>query len=163
MGRRRTSIVSPIVHENYHKDRWLRGGLTNGHFSLECLTCLLRVSPNLSDWRGALIQTPGQTLEAFRNPEIDVIFNTAMTGDGKSLAAYLPTFQDHKHVVALYPTNELIRDQYQSLPGYEQSLGIRLPHNDTMFGAKISELMRNTIHRSVWRKYASLSATIRSC
>lgn len=83
-----------------------------------------------------------ETLEAFRDPDIDVIFNTAMTGDGKSLAAYLPTFLDHKHVVAMYPTNELIRDQHQALSKYEQRLGIRLPHNDTMFGAKISQLMR---------------------
>ncbi len=89
-----------------------------------------------------LLKHQVETLEAFRNPEIDVIFNTAMTGDGKSLAAYLPSFQDHKHVIALYPTNELIRDQHQSLPRYEQRLGIRLPHNDTMFGAKISQLMR---------------------
>ena len=83
-----------------------------------------------------------ETLQAFRNPDIDVIFNIAMTGDGKSLAAYLPTFQDHKHVIALYPTNELIRDQHGALARYEQRLGIRLPHNDTMFGAKISQLMR---------------------
>jgi CRISPR-associated endonuclease/helicase Cas3 len=29
------------------------------------------------------------TLEALRDPTIDVVFNTAMTGDGKSLASYL--------------------------------------------------------------------------
>lgn len=84
-----------------------------------------------------------ETLEAFRDPNIDVIFNTAMTGDGKSLAAYLPAFQDRRHVIAMYPTNELIRDQHQALPSYEQRLNIRLPHNDTMFGAKITQLMRD--------------------
>jgi CRISPR-associated endonuclease/helicase Cas3 len=83
-----------------------------------------------------------ETLEAFRDPDVDVIFNTAMTGDGKSLAAYLPAFQEQRNVIAMYPTNELIRDQHQALPNYEQRLNIRLPHNDTMFGAKITQLMR---------------------
>ncbi len=83
-----------------------------------------------------------ETLEAFRDPNVDVIFNTAMTGDGKSLAAYLPAFQEQRNVIAMYPTNELIRDQHQALPTYEQRLDIRLPRNDTMFGAKITQLMR---------------------
>ena len=51
------------------------------------------------------------TLEAIRNPDIDVIFNTAMTGDGKSLAAYLDTLQGNFYAIGLYPTNELARDQ----------------------------------------------------
>jgi CRISPR-associated endonuclease/helicase Cas3 len=83
-----------------------------------------------------------ETLEAFRDPDVDVIFNTAMTGDGKSLAAYLPAFQEQRNVIAMYPTNEWIRDQHQALPTYEQLLNIHLPHNDTMFGAKITQLMR---------------------
>ncbi|MFM6220405.1 MAG: hypothetical protein ACKPDM_08550, partial [Dolichospermum sp.] len=29
-----------------------------------------------------------ETLKALQDPNIDVVFNTAMTGDGKSLAAY---------------------------------------------------------------------------
>src|SRR6266851_7040554 len=37
-----------------------------------------------------LLKHQVETLEAFHDPNIDVIFNTAMTGDGKSLAAYLP-------------------------------------------------------------------------
>jgi len=105
-------------------------------YSEECL------NPDYQIGEVRLLKHQVETLEAFRDPDVDVIFNTAMTGDGKSLAAYLPTFQDHKHVIALYPTNELIRDQHAALPRYEQRLGIRLPHNDTMFGAKISQLMR---------------------
>src|SRR6266700_2879691 len=89
-----------------------------------------------------LLKHQVETLEAFRDPNVDVIFNTAMTGDGKSLAAYLPAFQEQRNVIAMYPTNELIRDQHQALPSYEQRLDIRLPHNDTMFGAKITQLMR---------------------
>lgn len=43
----------------------------------------------------------------------DVIFNTAMTGDGKSLAGQLPFFVNEglRPLFAMYPTNELIRDQ----------------------------------------------------
>ena len=35
-----------------------------------------------------------ETWEAFRDPAVDVLFNVAMTGDGKSLAAYLPALQE---------------------------------------------------------------------
>ncbi|MBV6627603.1 MAG: type I-D CRISPR-associated helicase Cas3' [Rivularia sp. (in: Bacteria)] len=52
-----------------------------------------------------------ETLKALRNPEIDVVINTAMTGDGKSLAAYLEVLQGNSYAIGLYPTNELARDQ----------------------------------------------------
>lgn len=58
------------------------------------------------------------TLEAIRDPNIDVIFNSAMTGDGKSLAAYLETLQGNISAVGLYPTNELARDQETQIKGY---------------------------------------------
>ncbi|MFP4133792.1 MAG: type I-D CRISPR-associated helicase Cas3' [Halothece sp.] len=59
-----------------------------------------------------------ETLIALRNPKIDVVINTAMTGDGKSLAAFLSTLQDEKNVIALYPTNELARDQETQIQNY---------------------------------------------
>lgn len=52
-----------------------------------------------------------ETVKALRNPKVDVIFNTAMTGDGKSLAAFLEVLQGECNAIALYPTNELARDQ----------------------------------------------------
>ncbi|MCU0551400.1 MAG: type I-D CRISPR-associated helicase Cas3' [Leptolyngbya sp. Prado105] len=58
------------------------------------------------------------TLEALQNPEIDVVINTAMTGDGKSLAAYLRTFQEYYCAIGLYPTNELARDQENQIRQY---------------------------------------------
>src|SRR5712692_10919159 len=82
------------------------------------------------------------TWEAFQDPDVDVIFNIAMTGDGKSLAAYLPVFRQQKNVVAMYPTNELVQDQYRAIPGYGQRLGIQLPHYDTMYSEVITRLMR---------------------
>jgi len=61
------------------------------------------------------------TLEALRDPNIDVIFNTAMTGDGKSLAAYLETLQTNFCAIGLYPTNELARDQETQIQGYVET------------------------------------------
>ncbi len=52
-----------------------------------------------------------ETLKALRDPNVDVVFNTAMTGDGKSLAAFLEVLQGGCNAIALYPTNELARDQ----------------------------------------------------
>ena len=59
-----------------------------------------------------------ETLKALRDPNIDVIFNTAMTGDGKSLAAYLEFLQDNSKVMGLCPTNALASDQEAQLKDY---------------------------------------------
>ncbi|AFZ27294.1 CRISPR-associated helicase, Cas3 family [Cylindrospermum stagnale PCC 7417] len=59
------------------------------------------------------------TLEALRDPNIDVVFNTAMTGDGKSLAAYLSAMINRTYTLAMYPTNELARDQEKQVQGYK--------------------------------------------
>jgi len=42
-----------------------------------------------------------------------------MTGDGKSLAAYLPALVSGHPVLAMYPTNELARDQETQLLTFE--------------------------------------------
>src|SRR5262245_43255013 len=54
-----------------------------------------------------------KTHQALKNSDVDVVFNTAMTGDGKSLAGLLPTLIEERprSLFAMYPTNELIRDQ----------------------------------------------------
>lgn len=67
------------------------------------------------DW--SLSQHQVDTYKAFLNPEIKVIFNTAMTGDGKSLSAYLP-LSNGSYPIAMYPTNELIIDQNKNLKKY---------------------------------------------
>lgn len=58
------------------------------------------------------------TLKALRDPSIDVVFNTAMTGDGKSLGAYLEVLQGECSAIGLYPTNELAQDQEMQVRGY---------------------------------------------
>ncbi len=59
-----------------------------------------------------------KTFDAIRDPDVDVVFNTAMTGDGKSLAAYLPSLLSNHRVLAMYPTNELILDQRKQMKSY---------------------------------------------
>nr|WP_164929022.1 type I-D CRISPR-associated helicase Cas3' [Gloeobacter violaceus] len=59
-----------------------------------------------------------QTLLALDDPEVDIIVNTAMTGDGKSLAAYLGVLTRRLETIGLYPTNELARDQEGQVRGY---------------------------------------------
>lgn len=58
------------------------------------------------------------TLEALNN--YDVVFNTAMTGDGKSLAAYLKAMTSSTSTLAMYPTNELARDQEKQIQKYKE-------------------------------------------
>jgi CRISPR-associated endonuclease/helicase Cas3 len=50
----------------------------------------------------------------------DVVFNTAMTGDGKSLAAFLCAMIRGLSTLAMYPTNELARDQEKQIQRYKQ-------------------------------------------
>ncbi len=80
------------------------------------------------------------TLVAYRDPNIDIIFNTAMTGDGKTLAAFLPALTTGQRACATYPTNELIRDQQRSVGAkvaeFSRRLNIR-----RMSGSEISRLM----------------------
>jgi CRISPR-associated endonuclease/helicase Cas3 len=68
-----------------------------------------------------------ETLKALRDPAIDVVINIAMTGDGKSLAAQLEVLQGNVCAIALYPTNELARDQESQTRHY---IEIFQPAND---------------------------------
>src|SRR5436305_7751029 len=100
------------------------------------------LDPNYQIGSVRLLKHQVATYEAFKDPDIDVIFNIAMTGDGKSLAAYLPVFKQQKNVIAMYPTNELVQDQYRAIPGYGPRLDISLPQYNTMYSEMITRLMR---------------------
>jgi CRISPR-associated endonuclease/helicase Cas3 len=82
-----------------------------------------------------------QALTAPHGPE--VVFNTAMTGDGKSLAAFLRALQDDDHAIAMYPTNELIRDQAGKMPEYLAKWRSNARYAE-MYGARITELIEET-------------------
>lgn len=100
------------------------------------------IASNLPDgWR--LSQHQLETYHALTGGDYDVIFNTAMTGDGKSLAAFLRALQDGDHVIAMYPTNELIEDQAGKIPDYLTGWKSTATHS-TMYGAKITALMHET-------------------
>lgn len=84
------------------------------------------------------------TLEALRDPNIDVVFNTAMTGDGKSLAAYLEVLQGECSAIGLYPTNELARDQETQIKGYiEQFQPANDPRVVRLSGAELEIYAEN--------------------
>lgn len=65
-----------------------------------------------------------RTYQLLQDPNLDVIFNTALTGDGKSLAAYLPALRDNRCTMGLYPTNELSRDQESQVKSYIEQLSL---------------------------------------
>ncbi|TAF51663.1 MAG: type I-D CRISPR-associated helicase Cas3' [Oscillatoriales cyanobacterium] len=76
-----------------------------------------------NDW--SLMWHQAETFKALQDPDIDVVINTAMTGDGKSLAAYLGMFCDRgvfglEGAIGLYPTNELARDQERQIESYKR-------------------------------------------
>lgn len=58
-----------------------------------------------------------ETFNQFFNNRISVIFNSAITGDGKSFAALLPLISKPIDLttIIMYPTNELIIDQFSKL------------------------------------------------
>jgi CRISPR-associated endonuclease/helicase Cas3 len=70
-----------------------------------------------------------QTFNALADPDVEVIFNGALTGGGKSLAAFSRVLLSHPPIptLALYPTNELGRDQESQLKNYVEQLHITLP------------------------------------
>ena len=59
-----------------------------------------------------------RTWQAYKDSTINVIFDTALTGDGKSLAGQFPMLVENQRAMFLYPTNELIRDQEKQVKRY---------------------------------------------
>lgn len=76
----------------------------------------------INDCRLSLHQV--RTYQLLNDRNLDVVFNTAMTGDGKSLAAYLPALRQGRCTMGLYPTNELSRDQERQIAGYIERLSL---------------------------------------
>jgi CRISPR-associated endonuclease/helicase Cas3 len=88
------------------------------------------------------------TYRALCDPDVDVVINTAMTGDGKSLAGQLPLLHNNRNILALFPTNELVQDQYRSA---EQSLpdwGMKASRAGIVSGPVLDELHAAAAHLS---------------
>ena len=83
-----------------------------------------------------------ETYRALRDPTVDVVINTAMTGDGKSLAGMLPLLTDPQHTgtLALFPTNELIRDQLRSASDTLPRWGMQANRAGVLYGARLDAL-----------------------
>jgi len=80
-----------------------------------------------------------QTLERLRDPDVDIVINTAMTGDGKTLAAQLlPLLDRDRNAMFMYPTNELMRDQRK---GLEETLQRWPPQPHWPHGGLVIETM----------------------
>lgn len=79
-----------------------------------------------------------QVWQAFNNSDADVIFDTALTGDGKSLAGELPMLADDRRALFLYPTNELIKDQEKQVARYIKDFGLTRACQ-LMYSDKITE------------------------
>lgn len=79
-----------------------------------------------------------RTWQLFTNSDTDVIFDTALTGDGKSLSGQLPMLMDDRQALLLYPTNELIKDQEKQVARYICDFNV--PRScQTMYSDKITE------------------------
>lgn len=94
----------PVYSKVAHKDDVADLGLSDR----------LPLGENGEPWRLSTHQI--ETYRAIASADYDIIINTSMTGDGKSLAAYMRPFVANKPFLAMYPTNELARDQQISLP-----------------------------------------------
>lgn len=98
------------------------------------------IPPDLQNVPVPLSQHQVETYNALNSNDYDVVFNTAMTGDGKSLAAYLPVLvNNQRHAIGMYPTNELLRDQERQFEGYLTRFGLNaqnIPHH-SFWGAEL--------------------------
>jgi CRISPR-associated endonuclease/helicase Cas3 len=103
-------------------------------------------------WRLAWHQV--ETFKALQDPDIDVMFNTAMTGDGKSLAAYLAVLQGCLEAIGLYPTNELARDQESQVYRYVEEFN---PKNEPRISRLNSAELEIYAENEGLRKSAALA------
>jgi CRISPR-associated endonuclease/helicase Cas3 len=91
-----------------------------------------------------------ETWEAFQSSSSKVIIQSAMTGDGKSLAAFLPALADRDQaLLAAYPTNELLNDQARQLAAYPAGL-TRGFSWETFFGDRIRDRLEDPLVRERW-------------
>lgn len=91
--------------------------------------------------------------------EVEIVFNTSATGDGKSLAAQLAGLLNSKfRTILLYPTIELVIDQEEQASGYCEEFNLDASRRvDTLYGA---ELARRVEEAAKGNKFKELSKVI---
>ena len=106
-------------------------------------TC--KVKPYLTcDVKCPLSTHQVETYQQITQSDADIIFNTSATGDGKSLAAYLPGLLDSQfRTMGLYPTIELVEDQTKQ----QQEYHIHFDRNpsyriDRLYGIELSRRVK---------------------
>jgi CRISPR-associated endonuclease/helicase Cas3 len=106
-------------------------------------TC--KVKPYLScNSECPLSSHQAETYKHITQSDADIIFNTSATGDGKSLAAYLPGLLDSQfRTMGLYPTIELVEDQTRQQKEYH----IRFDRDplyriDRIYGVELSRRLK---------------------
>lgn len=110
--------------------------------------CVVRErAPALEPPAGApcpLSSHQAETAAAVMFGHADILFNTAATGDGKSLAGSLPSFlQPNFRLMSLYPTIELVEDQTQQQQRYHQLFGLSASDRiDCLFGEELARRVR---------------------
>ncbi len=90
-----------------------------------------------------LSQHQVETYKALTEGDADVIFNTAMTGDGKSLAGQLPILikgGSYWKTLTMYPTNELIEDQRGNFEKTKALWDVSI-YTDILYGLKLDQKM----------------------
>ena len=84
------------------------------------------------------------TAQALADPDCDIVINTALTGDGKSLAGRLDTLTgpQTRKLLALYPTNDLTLDQLRqdTSPLIEMLWGLKANRVERLSAAHLDEL-----------------------
>ncbi|MFM6190983.1 type I-D CRISPR-associated helicase Cas3' [Planktothrix sp.] len=83
--------------------------------------------------------------DAMRDPNIQLVFDTALTGDGKTLAGLLPAFYESQSLgkgLFAYPTNELIRDQAKQVHKWSKDLKLTIESHQ-LNSQTLAELIRN--------------------
>lgn len=83
--------------------------------------------------------------DAVCNPGIEIIFDTALTGDGKTLAALLPAFYESQNLgkgLFAYPTNELIIDQAKQVEKWSQYLNLAIESHQ-LNSQTLAEFIKN--------------------
>ena len=81
-----------------------------------------------------------QTYAEINQGKAEVIFNTSATGDGKTLAAYLPGLLNPGfRIMGLYPTIELVTDQEKQVRDYYKQFDPdEFAQLDSLYGAELA-------------------------